>query len=77
MASKNTEQTVRANEQLDWFKFETRIRKIILELTEPSIKRSRELEAENRTQKQFQDKLNRRLEDREFVIEKLEKKAVA
>lgn len=41
----------KASEQLDWFKFETRIRKIILELMEPSIKRNKELEIENRNQK--------------------------
>ena len=46
-----------------------------MELTEPSIKRSRELENENRAQKRFQDKLIRRLDDAEFTMEKLEKKS--
>jgi len=74
---KETELTQRAGEQLDWFKFETRIRRIIMELTEPGIKRGRELEAENRAQKRYQDKLQRRLEDAEFTIAKLEKKGQA
>jgi len=48
-----------------------------MELTEPGIKRGRELEAENRAQKRYQDKLQRRLEDAEFTITKLERKGQA
>lgn len=66
--------TIKAGEQLDWFKFETRIRRIIMELTEPGIKRGRDLEQENRKQKLLFEKVQRRLDDTEFTLEKLEKK---
>ena len=71
---KDTEMTVQAGERLDWFKFETRIRKIILELTEPGIKRGRELEQESRTQKLLFEKVQRRLDETEHLLEKLQKK---
>lgn len=71
---KETEMTIKAGEQLDWFKFETRIRRIIMELTEPGIKRGRDLEQENRKQKLLFEKVQRRLDDTEFTLEKLEKK---
>lgn len=69
--------TQKASDQLDWFKFETRIRRIIMELTEPSIKRCRDMDAENRNIHRSQDTLNQRLEEFDFNLEKLVQKTNA
>ena len=69
--------TDKAKDQLDWFKFETRIRKIMMELVDPSVKRTREMEGENRFERLAREKVVRRLDDAEYAIQKLEQKATA
>lgn len=63
-----------ATDNHDWFKFETRIRTIMKEMLEISVLRSKEIENETKKQSKKYEKIERKLEEQEYCIEKLEKK---
>jgi len=69
-----TEHTERAKEEMDWFKFETRIRKVILELLEPTAKRASDVDRDLRNVRSRLDKLGRRVDDSDYQVEKIDKK---
>jgi hypothetical protein len=50
----------KANEQMDWFKFESRIRKVIKELVEPTVTRSKEVEQDTKKLKLHVESLLKR-----------------
>jgi hypothetical protein len=58
----------KANEQMDWFKFESRIRKVIKELIEPTVNRSRETDQDTKKLKVHVESLLKREEQSEFAI---------
>ena len=59
---------------MDWFKFESRIRKVIRELIEPTVNRSKEMEAESSKLKNNVLLLLKKSEQCDQSITKLEKK---
>ena len=71
---RKTEHTERAKEEMDWFKFETRIRKVILELLEPTANRSKDVDRDLRNVRSRLDKLSRRVDDSDYQVEKIDKK---
>ena len=60
MLKEHTEYTKKAKDDLNWFKFESRIRKVILELLEPTANRSRELEGGQLETKKIVSSLRRK-----------------
>lgn len=56
---------------MDWFKFESRIRKVIKELIEPTVNRSRETDQDTKKLKMHVENLLKREEQSEFAIQKL------
>jgi len=74
MLKKDTEYTKKAKENIDWFKFETRIRRVILELLEPTANRSRELEANLQNTSRTVNSLRRKQDEQDFAMEKLREK---
>jgi hypothetical protein len=61
---------------MDWFKFESRIRKVIKELVEPTVNRSKEVEQDTKKLKQHVESLLKREDQSELNIQKLLKKNV-
>ena len=55
----NTELTKKATKNVDWFKFETRVRTIMKELLEVQVLRQKDIETENRKLKKKVELLNR------------------
>ena len=74
MLKKDTEYTKKAKENIDWFKFETRIRRVILELLEPTANRSRELESNLSNTSKIVNSLRRKQDEQDFAMEKLREK---
>jgi len=63
------------SQNMDWFAFETRIRKVLHELLEPTAERSmktKESMEEVRTQNEF---LTRKVEELEFILHKSHKRS--
>ena len=61
----------------DWFAFETRIRKMMIQMIEPMMKRSiREKEVLNDMRKQ-NDLIKRKVDECEFIIHKAQKKTAS
>ena len=76
MLQQDTEYTKKARENMDWFKFETRIRRVILELLDPTAVRGRELESGLHSLTKTVNQMRRKQDEAEFAIEKLKEKNV-
>ena len=63
------------NAELDWFSFETRVRKLIQDLVEPVSKRAVEAKESSDTLRKSNDNLKRKVEEIEFVVHKSQKKS--
>jgi len=58
----------------DWFGFETRIRKMVIDIMEPSVKRSIEDREQVIELKKFSEIIKRKVEECEFIIHKAQKR---
>lgn len=61
------------NVELDWFSFETRVRKLIQDLVDPVSKRALEAKESSETLRKSNDVLKRKVEELEFVVHKSQK----
>jgi chromosome segregation ATPase len=62
-----------AAEQHDWFKFETRIRSVMKEMLEISVLRSKEIETDSRKMVKKYEKLEKKIDEQSYSIDKLNK----
>ena len=65
-----------AGAELDWFSFETRIRKLIQDLVDPIQKRALDAKEASDAQRKGNDSLKRKVEELEFAVHKSQKKSV-